>query len=52
MARLLLERGANPDARNDRFESASSITMQRADARWQALMEAHSRDVLDLFGAR
>ena len=52
VARLLLENGANPETRNDRFESASSIAMARADARWPALMEAHSRDVLDLLGTR
>ncbi len=52
VARVLLENGANPNARNDRFESARSIAAQRADAGWQALMETHRRDVLDLLGAR
>jgi len=52
VARVLLENGADPETRNDRFESASSIAMAREDERWQALIEAHSRDVLDLLGAR
>ncbi len=52
VARVLLENGANPETRNDRFESASSIAMDLADERWQALMEAHRRDLLDLLGTR
>jgi len=52
VARILLQQGANPNTRNDRFESATDIVVERGDAEWRALMDAHERGVLDLLGAR